>query len=173
MLKRLLVGVVIGLVIGGVVAAALVEGLGMPFFASPLIAYVAAAVTGVLTGLVAGKPIWSSDGAVEAGLKAFFGTLLALFGMFALRQWTHITVDLSALKAGTGQLGDLPATSLPLIAVVLAGFFEADNTPASDNGKRGASASAMKRLGSKMRVADENADDEDEVESAQKKGKTR
>src|SRR5262245_55535425 len=117
MLKRLLVGQVLGTVVGAVLAAVLVQGLGLWSFAvsGAVFAYVAAAVTGVLTGLVAGKPIWSADGKIEAGLKAFFGGLLALGGMFVLRQWVHVNVDLSALRAGTDEIGNLPAASLPLI----------------------------------------------------------
>src|SRR6187455_2228321 len=103
MLKRLIVGLILGTVIGAVVAAVLVQGLGNAVFA-----YLAAAVTGVITGLVAGKPIWSSDGKIESGLKAFFGVLLGLGGMFALRTWANMHLDLSMLKAGEGALGNLP-----------------------------------------------------------------
>lgn len=177
MLKRLIVGLVIGLVIGAVVAAALVQGLGMAVFSSAVLAYLAAAVTGVLTGLVAGKPIWSADGKIEAGLKAFFGVLLSLGGMFALRQWAHVDVDLGALKAGAGELGQLPAASLPLIAAVLAGFFELDNTPAAEGEgegeKKGAGpASAKGGAGKKVRVApDEDAEAEELEEPAASKKK--
>ena len=107
MLARLLIGLVLGTVIGGVVAAVLVQGLGIPVFTNPFFAYLAAAATGVVTGLVAGKPIWSAEGRIEAGLKAFFGLLLSLGGMFALRQWVHVNVDLGALKAGAGEIGML------------------------------------------------------------------
>src|SRR3954452_23757069 len=105
MLKRLIIGLILGTVIGGVVAAVLVQGLGMVLFSNAVFAYLAAAATGVVTGLVAGKPIWSADGKIEAGLKAFFGVLLALGGMFALRTWANVNLDLSMLKAGEGALG--------------------------------------------------------------------
>lgn len=174
MLKRLIVGLVLGTVIGAVAAALLVQGLGMPFFTSAILAYVAAAVTGVLTGLIAGKPIWSADGKIEAGLKAFFGGVLALGGMFALRQWVHLQVDLHQFKAGVGDLGELPATSLPIIAAVLAGFFELDNTPAPEGDeKKLASGSAKSAAANKkvrvVEAADE--DEEDDVEPAQSKKK--
>jgi hypothetical protein len=168
MLKRLLFGLVLGLVLGGVVAAVLVQGLGIESFAGVAVyAYLSAAVTGVLAGLVAGKPIWSGDGKIEAGLKAFFGGLLALGAMFALRQWVAIDVDLTSLRAGSGTVGDLPAASLPLIAAVLAGFFELDNS-SSDAGKaaasddKGAARPASTGKGSKVRVAPERAAEEDE-----------
>jgi hypothetical protein len=170
MVKRLFVGLFLGAVIGGLLAVALVQGLGVTSFsASPfgaLGAYVAAAITGVLTGLVAGKPIWSADGKIEAGLKAFFGALLALGAMFALRTWVHLNLDLTALKASVGSqpIGELPAAALPAIAAVLAAFYELDNTdaPASD---KAAPAVVSKASSASVRVAadadaDVDADDE-------------
>lgn len=177
MLKRLLVGLVLGIVIGGVVAAALVQGLGMAHFSNAVFAYLAAAVTGALAGLVAGKPIWSSDGRIESGLKAFFGVLLSLGAMFAIRQWLTVHLDLSALKAGSDTLGNLPAASLPLIAAVLSAFYELDNTPNAegegegkgDAKEKGASKDAANK---KMRVeADEVPDEEEEEEPASAKKK--
>src|ERR1700734_3192289 len=104
MLRRLLIGLVLGLIVGGLAAAALVAGLHMPLFALGAggigLAYLAAAVTGVLTGLVAGKPIWASGAKIEAGLKAFFGALLATGLMFALRQWVHFQPDMAFLMPG-------------------------------------------------------------------------
>lgn len=178
MLKRLIVGLVLGTVIGGVFAAVLVQGLGMTVFTNAVFAYLAAAATGIITGLVAGKPIWSADGKIEAGLKAFFGVLLGLGGMFALRTWANVNVDLSMLKAGEGALGSLPAASLPIIAAVLAGFYEIDNSPSEGGDKKdeGASSgsSSKKTSGKKVRVADEDeaAEDEDVEEPvAKKKGR--
>ena len=178
MLKRLIVGLILGTVIGAVVAAVLVQGLGMALFSNAVFAYLAAAATGVITGLVAGKPIWSADGKIEAGLKAFFGILLGLGGMFVLRTWANVDVDLSMLKAGEGPLGALPAASLPIIAAVLAGFYEIDNSP-SDGDKKdddaSGGASSKKGAGKKVRVAnaDESVEDEQDEEpvSAKKKGR--
>ena len=179
MVKRLLVGLVLGTVIGAVVAAVLVQGLGMLTFSNAVFAYLAAAATGVITGLVAGKPIWAADGKIEAGLKAFFGILLGLGGMFALRTWANVHLDLSMLKAGEGALGMLPAASLPVIAAVLAGFYEIDNSPAADGDKKDddatAGGAAKKGASKKVRVADEDegAEDEEAEEpvSAKKKGR--
>src|ERR1700752_3726591 len=105
MLRRLLVGLVLGFIVGGLVAAGMVAGLHIVDFAfitgGAALAYLAAAVTGVLTGLVAGKPIWASGAKVEAGLKAFFGALIGVGLMFALRQWAgNVRLDLSAIGAG-------------------------------------------------------------------------
>ena len=177
MLKRLIVGLILGTVIGAVMAAVLVQGLGMALFSNAVFAYLAAAATGVITGLVAGKPIWSADGKIEAGLKAFFGVLLALGGMFALRTWANIHLDLSMLKAGEGALGSLPAASLPILAAVLAGFYEIDNSPSDDGEKKdgSAGAGASKGGGKKVRVAadDEVAEDEEADEPVAAKKKSR
>lgn len=133
MLRRLLSGLVLGFVLGGLVAAAIVAGLKVLLFTGAgglLLAYASALAVGAVTGLVAGKPIWAHGAKVEAGLKAFFGALLAAGGMFALRQWAQgLGIDLSVIHAGgPAPVADLPAASLPLIAAVLAGFFELDNT---------------------------------------------
>jgi len=170
MLKRLIVGLLLGTIVGGVVAAVLVQGLGMTYF-SPVFAYLSAAITGVLTGLVAGKPIWSADGKIEAGLKAFFGALLSLGAMFAIRTWAKVDLDLTSLKAGHDLIGNLPAASLPIVAAVLAGFFELDNTGESkkEDGEKGAGAKDA-QSGTKVRVAeDEEAEEEEEEEAPAKK----
>jgi opacity protein-like surface antigen len=171
MLKRLILGLVIGMLVGAAAAAALVSGLHVETFTGdlgPLIAYGAAAATGVLTGLVAGKPIWASDARIEAGLKAFFGALLAAGGMFALRQWAQgWSLDLSALHAGgPAPVGALPAASLPLIGLVLGGFFELDNSGgAAEAGprKRVAGGEASSKATS---AADSSAEDEDDPSPA-------
>src|SRR5271170_1592032 len=109
MLRRLLIGLVLGLVVGGLAAAGLVAGLHMTMFDAGtggiVLAYIAAALTGVLTGLVAGKPIWASGAKIEAGLKAFFGALIAGGLMFAARRWLTTTVDLDFIHAGAGAIG--------------------------------------------------------------------
>jgi len=139
MLRRLLIGLALGLAVGGLLAAGLIAGLKVAAFEGAggvALAYAAAAVAGVLTGLVAGKPIWAPSAKVEAGLKAFFGALLGAGAMFALRQWASPwTADLSALGAGRGAVGALPAASLPLIAAVLGALFELDNTGDATRGE--------------------------------------
>ena len=75
MLKRLLFGVVKGILVGGILGLLFVKALGLTAFGAVL-AYLAAVVTGVLTGLVAGKPIWAEGARIEAGLKAFVGALV-------------------------------------------------------------------------------------------------
>ena len=163
MVKRLFVGLFLGAVIGAVVAAVLIQGLHIVTF-GPVLAYLSAIATGVLTGLVAGKPIWSGDGKIEAGLKAFFGGLLALGGMFVLRQWVHADLNLQSINAGHAEIGWLPAASLPLIAGVLASFFELDNS--GEAGKKEGAKDGAKDA-KKVRVAkDAEPDDEEEEEEA-------
>jgi hypothetical protein len=167
MLRRLFVGLVLGLIVGVLIAAGLMFGLGIRTFEGAFLAYAAAAVTGVLTGLVAGKPIWSQGGKVEAALKAVFGALLAAGGMFALRTWVHVQVPLEMLgPAGTGKIGELPAASLPALGAVLAMFLELDNTGEAEPSAAKAPAVEARKKGAngKARVATEvPADDEEEA----------
>ncbi len=153
-LKRLLIGMVLGMILGGVVAAILVQGLGLAVTtgSTAVVAYLAAGATGLVTGLVAGKPVWAAEGKIEAGLKSFFGMLLALGGLFALRTWVHVPVNLEALKAGAGEIGALPAVYLPVLAGVLGGFFELDNDTSEDKEKK-------EGEGAKVRVAAKSEDE--------------
>jgi hypothetical protein len=164
MLRRLLVGLVLGAIVGGLLAAGLVAGLKVTSFdgtGGVGLAYLAAAVAGVATGLVTGKPIWASGARVEAGLKAIFGALIAAGAIFALRRWgASWTLDLRAIGAGgPGAPGDLPAVSLPLIGAVLGALFELDNTVPKDPPggaqprKRVAAQGANAKAGSKAGVA--------------------
>ena len=163
MVKRLLYGLVFGLFVGGLLAAAVVKGLGMAVFAGTsgaILAYVFAAVTGVLVGLVAGKPIWAAGGQIEAGLKAVAGALVGAAAMFAMRRWLSLDLDLHSLGLGSAAAGDLPAITLPAIAAVLGAFYEADNTPAPDDKNPKSKGKPSK----KVRVADDDeeaAEDED------------
>lgn len=155
MLRRLFVGLVLGLVVGGLVAAGLVQGLHMLAFpdgtGGALMAYLTAAVTGVLTGLVAGKPIWAAGARIEAGLKAFFGALLAAGLMFALRQWAGgVHLPVTELTPAGSVIGSLPVASLPAVAALLGAFFELDNTGGDQEGDK-------KGGGAKKRVADEGS----------------
>jgi hypothetical protein len=178
MLRRLLVGLLIGLFIGGLAAAALMKGLSEPVLdggGGAVLAYVFAAITGVVTGLVAGKPIWASGGQIEAGLKAVFGALLAAGAMFALRQWAGFEMNLSVIDpAAHGALGMLPATTLPLIGAVLGGFYELDNTgteKADEKKLAKGSVSVPPGANGKVRVDADPSEAEDEPEPASKKAR--
>jgi hypothetical protein len=129
MILRLLLGLVKGLVVGGLLGLGLVQ-LGM---ATPgaLFAYVAAALVGVIVGLVAGKPIWAEGGRIEAGLKAGFGALLAM-GLMWLSRSFLAGVGLGFAGLSGAALGTYAVTSLALVAAVLGGFYDADNTPVAE-----------------------------------------
>jgi hypothetical protein len=145
MLKRLLLGLVKGLILGGGAAFAVIQTTGGAEYPSVLVAYLLAAVMGLIVALVAGKPIWSRGAGVEVGLKAAAAALLGPLVLYAARRWLGLSLDLSAWGAGAGMVGALPATSLPLVATVLAVLFELDHT------ERGPSAPAGRQVASAPR----------------------
>jgi len=184
MLGRLLIGIVKGLIVGGLVGFALAK-LG---FAAPgaVIAYAAAAVSGVLVGLIAGKPIWAKDAKIEAGMKAFVGALLASGLMYAARRWLTFPVpaplgelgganaSLGEAAGSAGTFGGLAITSLAAITALLGGFYEADNTP-DDEPQAGAAARKAEPAEKNKRIAasvdDLDLDDEVEAEPEKKRAK--
>jgi hypothetical protein len=127
MLRRLFVGLFEGLVIGMALAIAAARGLGLSA-PGALVAAALAGVAGFLVGLVAGRPIWARNAKTEALLKAGVGALVGVGLSFALGHWWSLPVDLSAYSFGAGPAGQLAALTLPLIASVLALFFELDDT---------------------------------------------
>ena len=175
MIKRLVVGLLLGAVIGAIAAAVLVQGLGVTTFeGKALFAYLAAAVIGIVTGLVAGKPIWSADGKIEAGVKAFVGMVVALGAMFVLQKWVRMPVDLTALRAGKGALGLLPAASLPIIGGILAAIFEIDNTGSDsakdkDDAKAGPASAKNVRVDAESKAEEAEDADDEEPPAAKKK----
>lgn len=177
MVFRLVFGLVKGLVIGGLLGFALAKiGLVAP---GALVAYLAAAVTGALVGLVAGKPIWASEARIEAGLKAAVGAIVAMGLMWLTRSFLTfgIPFDLGALSEANrslhetgahGTLGGLAVTSLALVAAVLGGFYDADNTPTPDGEKKRVGDAPEKARIATKAGADALDDDLDE-EAAPKK----
>lgn len=170
MLGRLFVGILKGLVLGGLIGFGLVK-LGMAF-PGAVVAYIAAAVTGILIGLIAGKPIWAKDARIEAGMKAAVGAVLGLGLMFAARKWLTMPVPAGLLsvthatapaEAGTGTLGHFGMTALAAIAAVLGGFYDADNTPEPEKAEGKDEKSAAP---GKARIAQPPADEELEDELA-------
>lgn len=160
MIRRLLIGLVLGALVGAIAAAALIKGLGVVSFGL-ILALVSAAATGAVVGLVAGKPIWASGAKIEGGLKAGAGAVLGVIAMFLVRKFLGESIDLTNFGAGAGTIGDLPATSLPIVAAVLGGFFEADNTPEAKSDDK-SSANDKKRVDAKMRVASEESEELEE-----------
>jgi len=132
---RLIIGLLKGLLLGGLIGYGLAAaGFGVP---GALVAYLGAAVTGMLVALVAGKPIWADGARIEVGMKALAGALLAPGLMWLARHF--LTMDLpldlgivpglEALAGKSVALGTFAITSLGLVAAVLAGFYDADNQP--------------------------------------------
>jgi hypothetical protein len=175
MFKRLISGLVIGIVMGALAAAAVIKGLGVVSFLDQSgLAYVAALATGAFVGLVAGKPVWAKGAWIEVGLKAFFGSLLAAGGMFALRKWGGMSLDLSSIGAGAGELRDLPSATLPLLATALSVLYEVDNTdsPVERNGVRTIPSPKTRVASMKAASGARVATDEDESEDESVASKT-
>jgi hypothetical protein len=180
MLGRLLLGIIKGIIVGGLVGFGLAKlGIVAP---GAVLAYLAAAVTGILVGLIAGKPIWAKDAKIEAGMKAFVGALLGAGLMFAARKWLTfpLPMSLGPLSAPNlsldetmqnGSLGGLAITSLAAIAAVLGGFYEADNTPAEGSGKGEDEAKASSKSKRIAAAAAEDEEDEPEPEPEKKRAK--
>lgn len=178
MIGRLLVGILKGLVLGALVGFGLVK-VGMAF-PGAVVAYLAAAVTGVLIGLIAGKPIWAKDAKIEAGMKAVVGAILGAGLMFAARRWlaapvpsgllTAVHVD-APTDAAVATMGYFGMTSLAAIAGLLGGFYDADNTPEPEKAEeKSAPAAATKK---RIAEPEEEGDLDDELldEDEKKKGK--
>jgi hypothetical protein len=168
MFARLIVGILKGLVVGGLVGFALIKlGVGLFVGGWAVLAYIAAAVTGIVVGLIAGKPIWAKDAKVEAGMKAFVGALLGAGLMFGLRKIAPPLADsvpaaFGVMTKDPQTLATFPITALALVAAVLGGFYEADNTPdAGSSAKAGESeASSSGKTNTKQRVATPSADED-------------
>jgi hypothetical protein len=169
MLKRLLIGLVKGVLVGGVLGVVLVKGLGVAAM-GVWVAYLLAVIVGVLSGLVAGKPIWAEGARIEAGLKAVVGALLGAGLMYAARRWLGVHVDLG--QFGHGSIAELPIVSLPLIAMALSMLYELDNTGDDEDDKAKAPGKAKKRVGATA-DDDEQAELEDELEGPSKKARRR
>jgi hypothetical protein len=168
MLGRLLVGIVKGLILGSLLGFGLVKlGQDTP---GAILAYPAAALTGVLVGLVAGKPIWAKDAKIEAGMKAVVGALLSIGLMAAARTWlanVPLPFSVGALAPASAHpmLGTFAMSALAAIAGLLGGFYEADNDPSSE--EAAPSGQKAQQSGQGRRIAPalkSQGEDEDEVE---------
>lgn len=130
MLKRLVFALLEGALPGAAAAFALSELGGG---SSALAMYAAAAVVGVATGLLAGRPIWAKSAKVEGLLKAVAGLFISVTVLFGVRKWLPgVSVDLGAFGAGAGPVGDLPWVILPAIGVALAIVLEIDDAIGAD-----------------------------------------
>jgi len=101
-------------------------GLGVTAF-EPFGAYLAAVCIGAVLGLVTGKPVWAKGARIEAGLKAFFGALVAAGLMFALRSWVSVDLDLTFLGLDSSVTQKHPALAFPSVGLLLTLLFSIDN----------------------------------------------
>lgn len=136
---RLVFGIVKGLFVGSLVGVALVAmGLGVP---AAGVAYVAAALAAALVSTISGKKLWEKGGGVEVILKVVAGLALGPGLMWLVRRFAVLPLpDVTALPfvsrlpgisglSGTSlQLGSFAVTSLALVAAVLGGWYDLDNT---------------------------------------------
>jgi hypothetical protein len=158
MLKRLLAALFEGAVPGVAIAYALSK-LALE---TPATMYAAVAVVGVLTGLIAGRPIWAKAAKTEAVLKATAGAFISVVVLYALRKWLPgVHVDLGAFGGGAGAIGSVPLAFLPAVGVALALVLEIDDA-------FGADPPAPPRIraptdASRAPVAPETASQEDEA----------
>jgi hypothetical protein len=125
MLKRFIVAVVEGVSVGGGVAAGL--GWAGLAFRGPSVVYGAALATGVLVGIVAGKPPWASSTTLPALLKGAVGAFLCPAIVYGARKWLpSVLLNLGPLF-GSGPVGDLPRLLLPTTAIAIALLLEIDD----------------------------------------------
>ena len=127
MLGRFVVGLLKGLLVGLAVSVPL-QYFGLGILGSALLAYPLVVVLGVLTGFVAGRPIWARSARIEAYLKGVVGALLASGGLYALRAWVPLPVPELPGHIGGAELGAVAPLAFPLIASVIGVLFELDNT---------------------------------------------
>ncbi|MEZ4441724.1 MAG: hypothetical protein R3B72_21670 [Polyangiaceae bacterium] len=162
MLGRLLKGLLKGLILGSLVGYGLAAaGMAAP---SALVAYPVAVVLGVLLAMVAGKPIWAEGARIEVGAKAAAGALLAP-GLLALARYfvnVGLPFDPSALPGiragGEVALGTFAVTSMAMVGAVLAGFFDADNSPPEPEAEGKRVATSKKRIDADLDEADLEAE---------------
>lgn len=123
-MKRLLIGFIKGIFVGALVGAALWKL--WPTAMVGVFGYAFAAITGVVVGLIAGKPIWAKGAAVEVGLKSLIGALLSCGILFGLRFW-HMHIPAIA-GVPSAEIGHHVWASIGAISIVLALFYEIDHS---------------------------------------------
>ena len=170
MVKRLGLGLGIGVVLGVLLGYGLFQII--PSAMSGGLGYVFAAITGVLVGLVAGKPIWAKGAAVEAGLKAGIGALLGCAILFGLR---FLSFDIPGMAMiPTASIGHHAIAPLAAISTLLAVFYEIDNSGGEEEPDKNAPTRkrvSVPPVGKKGKAPIDDALLDEEEAPAKKKGK--
>lgn len=125
MLRRFVVGFVKGALISAVMAVAWSRVFGGEAFVGAS-SYLVAILTGALTGLFAGRPLWAKGALVEAAVKGVVGALVGGAGLYGMDKWIRVSLDLGPL--GSGLIGDVAVFALAIIALAIGVVFELDNT---------------------------------------------
>lgn len=128
MAKRFLFGLVKGVLVGAALSFLWMRAFGAAPFAGWL-GYVAAVLTGAISGVVAGKPLWAKGALIEAALKGIVGAIVGFAALYGIRRWLPLTLELGPV--GSGALGLVPTFALPIIATAIGVVFELDNTGAA------------------------------------------
>jgi hypothetical protein len=166
-LLRLLTGLAKGLIIGGLIGYGLAAaGAGVP---GALIAYPVAVLLGGLLALIAGKPIWAEGARIEVGTKAVAGAVFAPGLLWLARSFATVGIPfdlgalpgLASLSGQAATIGTFAVTSLAMVAALIGGFFDADNSPL-DEAQQAALAGKQR-----IDVDLENADLEAELAAAE------
>jgi hypothetical protein len=129
MSARVLIAVLSGLLVGLVSALACVSGLGVDVFAlgagRVALGYGAAALVAGTGAALAGarRDSWASG--VPLVRRALAGAALGAVTAYALRGLGLPWVNLHALDAGGGPVGELPILVLPLLGAMAGGLFAA------------------------------------------------
>ena len=125
MLRRFVVGFVKGALVSALMALAWSRVFGGGEFVGAS-SYLVAILTGAVTGLLAGKPLWAKGALVEAAVKGVVGALVGGAGLYAMDKWIRVSLELGPL--GSGLLGDVAVFALSSIALAIGVVFELDNT---------------------------------------------
>lgn len=100
MVKRIGLGITEGFVVGGLVSV-LLRLRGFPW-GDPVIAYSAAAVTGVGAALVGGKPPWNRGARLDGLIRALIGVFLATGSTYGARKWLPGVLAFLDASVGAG-----------------------------------------------------------------------
>ena len=157
MLRRLLLGLLEGLAIGLALSLGSARWLGLAA-ANSAEALLLGAAAGLLVGLIAGRPVWAREAKTEALLKAVVGAVGGAGLSLAAGHWLTTPLDLSAYRLGVGPLGMLSTVTLPLVATVLALFFELDDSPSTRGKARLQSAPRLRLPSDGSSAVDETAE---------------